>query len=63
MVANNKLSVKLIIFSLEESSDLDSSAAGYRLELHNRLENDKQQLTLARVKEHLRELLANLPPE
>ena len=50
MVASNKLSVKFIIYGLDKSSDLDRSAAEFLLKLHNCLEKNKQQLTLARVK-------------
>ena len=60
--AGNKPSVKFVILSLEESSDLDSTAAECLLELHKRLKNNGQQLTLARVKGPVRELLARLAP-
>ena len=62
MAAGNKPSVKFVILSLEESSDLDSTAAECLLELHKRLKNNGQQLTLARVKGPVRELLAHLAP-
>ena len=60
--AGNKPSVKFVILSLEESSDLDSTAAECLLELYKRLKNNGQQLTLARVKGPVRELLAHLSP-
>ena len=60
--AGNKPSVKFVILSLEESSDLDSTAAECLLELYKRLKNNGQQLTLARVKGPVRELLAHLAP-
>ena len=60
--AGNKPSVKFVILSLEESSDLDSTAAECLLELYKRLKNNGQQLTLARVKRPVRELLAHLAP-
>ena len=62
MAAGNKPSVKFVILSLEESSDLDSTAAECLLELYKRLKNNGQQLTLARVKGPVRELLAHLSP-
>ena len=52
--------VKFVILSLEESSDLDSTAAECLIELYKRLKDNKQQLILARVKGPVRELLANL---
>ena len=55
--------VKFVILSLEESSDLGSTAAECLLELNKRLKNNGQQLILARVKRPVRELLANLAPD
>ena len=63
MAASDKPSVKFVILSLEESSDLDSTAAECLLELYKRLKNNGQQLTLARVKVPVRKLLANLAPD
>ena len=59
---DNRYSIKFVILSLEESSDLDSTAAECLLELCNRLKDNGQRLMLARVKGPVRELLANLAP-
>ena len=56
-------SVKFVVLSLEESSDLDSTAVECLLELDKHLKNNGQQLILARVKGPVRELLANLAPD
>ena len=55
MVASNKLSVKFIIYGLDESSDLDRSAAEFLLKLHNCLEKNKQQLTMAKDQKILKQ--------
>ena len=60
---NNRPAIITVILSLEESSDLDSTAAECLLELHQRLQDQGQQLILARVKEPVRELLASLDPD
>ena len=52
-----------MVLSLEESSDLDSTAGECLLELNKRLLNDGRLLVLARVKDSVRELLAYLDPE
>lgn len=62
MATGNKHSVKFVILSLEESSDLDNTAAKCLLELYKRLENNGQPLMLARVKGAVRDLLAHLVP-
>ena len=61
--ANSRPSARSVILSLEESADLDSTAAECLLELHRRLQNKGQQLVLARVKQPVRELLASLDPD
>ena len=60
---NNRPAINTVILSLEESSDLDSTAAECLLELHKRLQDQGQQLILARVKEPVRELLGGLDPD
>ena len=62
MAAGNKPSVKFVILSLEESSDLDNTAAKCLLALYKPLENNGQPLMLARVKGAVRDLLAHLVP-
>jgi SulP family sulfate permease len=54
--------VKSIVLSLEESSDLDSTAAECLLELDRRLSAMGRTLSLARVKEPVRALLHLLDP-
>jgi len=54
--------VKSIVPSLEESSDLDSTAAECLLELDRRLSAMGRTLSLARVKEPVRALLHLLDP-
>ena len=61
--ANSRPSATSVILSLEESADLDSTAAECLLELHTRLQDKGQQLVLARVKQPVRELLASLDPD
>ena len=61
-VVSSRPAVKSVVLSLEESSDLDSTAAECLLELGQRLENGGRLLVLARVKEPVRELLAYLEP-
>ena len=60
---NSRSAVRFVILSLEESSDLDSTAAECLLELYQRLKDNGQQLILARVKGAVRELLASLAPD
>ena len=60
---NSRPAIKSVILSLEESSDLDSTAAECVLELHKRLHDQGLHLILARVKEPVRELLAKLDPD
>lgn len=52
-----------VVLSLEESSDLDSTAVECLLELKQRLRQRDLMLTLARVKDLVRELLVRLDPE
>jgi len=63
MAVSIRSSVKFVVLSLEESSDLDSTAVECLLELDKHLKNNGQQLILARVKGPVRELLANLAPD
>ena len=58
-----RTALKFVILSLEESSDLDSTAAECLLELYQRLKDNGQLLILARVKEPVRQLLASLAPD
>lgn len=60
---NSRSAVKFVILSLEESSDLDSTAAECLLELDQRLRDNGKQLILARVKGPVRELLTSLAPD
>ena len=62
MATGNKPSVKFVILSLEESSDLDNTAAKCLLALYKRLENNGQPLMLVRGKGAVRDLLAHLVP-
>lgn len=55
--------VKTVVLSLEESSDLDSTALECLLELHQRLHRIGSSLALARVKEPVRELLSRCDPQ
>jgi MFS superfamily sulfate permease-like transporter len=52
-----------VVLSLEESSDLDSTAVECLLELQQRLRGSGQTLVLARVKDPVRELLGRLDPQ
>ena len=61
-VVSSRPAVKSVVLSLEESSDLDSTAGECLLELNQRLGNSGRLLVLARVKEPVRELLAYLEP-
>ena len=58
-----RTALKFVILSLEESSDLDSTAAECLLELYQCLKDNGQLLILARVKEPVRQLLASLAPD
>lgn len=60
---NSRSKVRFVVLSLEESSDLDSTAAECLLELYQRLKDNGQQLILARVKEPVRQLIASLAPD
>ena len=55
--------VKTVVLSMEESSDIDSTAAECLLELNKRLRDEGKTLVLARVKDAVRELLAYLDPK
>lgn len=55
-------SVRSVILSLEESSDIDSTAAECLLELDRSLSSMNKVLLLARVKEPIRALLSQLDP-
>ena len=62
-VVSSRPTVKSVVLSLEESSDIDSTAGECLLELSKRLQNDGRLLVLARVKDPVRELLIYLDPE
>ena len=62
-IVNSRPAVKSMVLSLEESSNIDSTAAECLLELHKRLIDTGRTLVLARVKDSVRELLAYLDPE
>ena len=51
-----------VVLGLEESADLDSTAAECLLELNQRLASSGKLLVLARVKEAVRQLLGRLEP-
>jgi hypothetical protein len=51
-----------VILSLEESSDLDSTALECLLELDHRLRRIEKRLVLSRVKDPVRELLIRWDP-
>jgi MFS superfamily sulfate permease-like transporter len=55
--------IKTVVLSLEESSDLDSTALECLLELHQRLHLAGRSLALARVKEPVRDLLSRCDPQ
>lgn len=55
--------VHTVVLSLEESSDLDSTAVECLLELSASLKTKGQQLLLARVKDQVRQLLEQLDPQ
>ena len=59
---NSHPEVKSVVLSMEESSDLDSTAAECLLELNKRLTDGGKTLVLARVKDSVRDLLAYLDP-
>jgi MFS superfamily sulfate permease-like transporter len=54
---------RVVVLSLEESADLDSTAVECLLELHQRLHRQGKHLALARVKETVRALLLKVDPE
>ena len=55
--------IQTVVLSLEESSDLDSTALECLLELHQRLHLAGRSLALARVKEPVRDLLSRCDPQ
>ncbi|VTU15457.1 putative sulfate transporterc/MT1781 [Variovorax sp. SRS16] len=55
--------LRVVVLSLEESSDLDSTAAECLLELNQHLRGSGRSLVLARVKEPVRDLLHFLDPD
>ncbi len=55
--------VHTVIVSLEESWDIDSTAAECLLELHQHLHQQDKRLALARVKDAVRALLHQLDPD
>ena len=61
-VVTGRPEVKSVVLSLEESADLDSTAAECLLELNQRLASSGKLLVLARVKEAVRQLLGRLEP-
>ncbi len=60
---NSRPLVKSVVLSMEESSDLDSTAAECLLELEKRLSSGGRTLVLARVKDSVRQLLTYLDPQ
>lgn len=58
-----RASTRTVVLSLEESSDLDSTAVECLLELRRRLQDTGRSLVLARVKEPVRELLGRWDPQ
>ena len=62
-IVSSRPAVKSVVLSLEESSDIDSTAGECLLELNKRLLDDGKLLVPARVKDSVRELLAYLDPE
>ena len=61
-VVSGRPDVKSVVLSLEESADLDSTAAECLFELNQRLASSGKLLVLARVKEAVRQLLSRLEP-
>ena len=61
-VVTGRPEVKSVVLSLEESVDLDCTAAECLLELNQRLASGGKLLVLARVKEAVRQLLGRLEP-
>ena len=61
--AANRNDVNSVILSLEESSDLDSTAVECLLELDHRLQANGKVLVLSRVKDSVRELLSRWDPQ
>ncbi len=55
--------VHTLVLSLEESSDLDSTAVECLMELSQRLKTANKTLVLSRVKEKVRELLTHCEPQ
>lgn len=58
-----RVDAKILIVSLEESADLDSTAAECLIEFANELKRQDKILLLARVKDPIRELLLKLAKE
>ena len=52
-----------VVLSLEETADLDSTAAECLLELDHHLQRQGQRLLLSRVKDPVRELLTRWDPQ
>ncbi|WP_085316679.1 SulP family inorganic anion transporter [Derxia lacustris] len=61
--AGQRRGLRAVVLSLEESSDLDSTAVECLMELSRRLERNGQTLLLARAKDRVRELLARCDPD
>ncbi|MBC7437325.1 MAG: SulP family inorganic anion transporter, partial [Bdellovibrionales bacterium] len=62
MAVKRRPEARCVVLSLEESSDLDSTAAECLLELDKRLADSGRMLVTARVKEGVREVLGYLAP-
>ena len=62
-IVDSRPAVKSVVLSMEESSDLDSTAAECLLELNKHLVDGGRILVLARVKDSVRELLLYLDPQ
>lgn len=56
-------SARILIISLEDSANLDSTAAECLIELANNLQQQNKVLLIARVKDPIRLLLLKLAPE
>lgn len=61
-VVRSRPGIRFVVLSMEESSDLDSTAAECLLELDKRLVDEGRTLVLARVKDSVRDLLFYLDP-
>lgn len=60
VLVNARPAVRMVVVSLEESSDLDSTAGECLLELKKRLSDSQRLLLLARVKDPVRKLLQHM---